>query len=157
MHCLAPRPRKPLCALALALACAATPARADDALWVNLGGFTHHANQDKDYNENNLGLGVEYRVHPDATLMAGMFANSVYRNTHYVAVNWQPRSLGGWKLGAAVGLMNGYPGIARGGTFVAAVPMASYEGPRVGLNVGLIPSVGRMDGALVLQLKFRLN
>jgi hypothetical protein len=165
MHCPAPRPHPHLRALTLVLACLATPAWADapaetapdDALWINLGGFTHHANQSKDYNENNLGLGLEYRVHPDATLMVGMFANSVRQNTNYVAVNWQPGALGDWKLGAAIGLMNGYPGIARGGSFVAVVPMASYEGQHFGLNVGLIPTVGRVDGALVLQLKFRLR
>ncbi|MDR7305818.1 hypothetical protein [Rhodoferax saidenbachensis] len=128
------------------------------ALWVNLGGFSSHVNRDKDYNENNVGMGVEYRLQPDVALMAGAFNNSIRQTTTYAAVSWQPLSLGGWKLGAALGVMNGYPGIAHGGAFLAALPMASYEGTRFGMNLGLIPSINnKVDGAFVIQLKFRMR
>lgn len=127
------------------------------ALWGNLGGFSSHANRDKDYNENNVGLGLEYQLQPDVALMAGTFNNSVRQTTSYAAVNWLPLSLGSWKLGLVAGVMNGYPGIENGGAFLAALPMASYEGARFGVNLGLIPTVDRVDGALVVQLKFRLR
>lgn len=124
-------------------------------LWVNVGGFSRHFARNKNYNESNLGLGIEYRINPEVSVMAGTYYNSVRRTTTYGAVNWQPLSLGDWKIGAMVGVMNGYPAVKRGGTFFAAVPMATYEGTRFGLNVGIIPTTSQVDGALVLQFKVR--
>ena len=133
------------------------PAWAQGPVWVNIGGFSRHFVRGKGYNENNLGLGLELRTSDAVSLMAGYYVNSMRRDTQYAAVNWQPWTLGGWRLGAAVGVMNGYPAVARGGTFFAALPMASYEGARFGVNVGLIPSIKDVDGALVIQFKMRLR
>lgn len=127
------------------------------ALWLNVGGFSRHFDRQSGHNENNLGLGLEYRTSDELSFMAGSYHNSVRKNTHYAAVNWQPWSMGSFKLGAAVGLMNGYPAMNRGGTFFAALPMATYEGRRFGVNIGLIPSMKDVDGAVILQFKMRLN
>ena len=126
-------------------------------LWLNVGGFSRHFNRQANHNENNVGLGLEYRTGSDLSFMAGSYHNSVRKNTTYAAVNWQPLSMGAFKLGAAVGLMNGYPAMNRGGTFFAALPMASYEGRRFGVNLGLIPSMKDVNGAVILQFKVRLN
>ena len=126
-------------------------------VWLNVGGFSRHFNRQANHNENNLGLGLEYRTSSELSFMAGSYHNSVRKNTHYAAVNWQPWSMGSFKLGAAVGLMNGYPAMNRGGTFFAALPMATYEGRRFGVNLGLIPSMKDVDGAVILQFKMRLN
>lgn len=161
------RPRLPhshLYAWAVALVCTVPAAWAQEppeeappsALWVNAGALTYHSNQSKGYNENNHGLGVEYQFRPDTSVMVGSFYNSVRRDTHYAAVNWQPIALGDWKLGMAVGVMNGYPAVKSGNYFVAALPMVSYEGKRFGVNLSLIPNVAKIDGALVVQVKFRL-
>lgn len=127
------------------------------ALWLNVGGFSRHFDRQAGHNENNLGLGIEYRTSSELSFMAGSYYNSVRKNTTYAAVNWQPWSMGSFKLGAAVGLMNGYPAMNRGGTFFAALPMATYEGRRFGVNLGLIPSMKDVDGAVILQFKVRLN
>jgi hypothetical protein len=126
-------------------------------LWLNVGGFSRHFDRQANHNENNVGLGLEYRTSSELSFMAGSYHNSVRKNTTYAAVNWQPLSMGSFKLGAAVGLMNGYPAMNRGGTFFAALPMASYEGRRFGVNLGLIPSMKDVDGAVILQFKVRLN
>ena len=126
-------------------------------LWLNVGGFSRHFHRNAGYNENNLGLGIEYRTSPDISYMAGSYYNSVRKNTAYAAVNWQPWTVGSFKLGAAVGLMNGYPAMNRGGNFFAALPMATYEGQRFGLNIGLIPSIKNVDGAVIVQFKVRVN
>ena len=126
-------------------------------LWLNVGGFSRHFHRDAGYNENNLGIGIEYRTSPELSYMAGSYYNSVRKNTAYAAVNWQPWMVGPFKLGAAVGLMNGYPAMNRGGHFFAALPMATYEGERFGLNVGLIPSIKNVDGAVIVQFKLRVN
>ncbi|WP_332743200.1 hypothetical protein [Hydrogenophaga sp.] len=126
-------------------------------LWLNVGGFSRHFKRQNGYNENNLGLGLEYRTSPEVSFMAGSYYNSVHKNTTYAAVNWQPWTLGPFKIGAAVGLMDGYPSMNRGGNFFAALPMASYEGRRFGINVGLIPSIKNVDGAVIVQFKVRVN
>lgn len=138
-------------------ALAETPPAAPGALWGNLGAFSTHLDRDKHYNEDNVGLGLEYRLRPDMGLMAGAFHNSLRQTSSYVALHWLPLSWGSWRLGAVAGVMNGYPGMENGGPFLAALPMASYEGTRFGLNLGLIPHVDRVDGALFLQLKLRLR
>lgn len=128
-----------------------------NALWINVGGFSRHFDRQSGHNENNFGLGLEYRTSEELSFMAGSYRNSVRKNTTYAAVNWQPWSMGSFKLGAAVGLMNGYPAMNRGGTFFAALPMATYEGRRFGVNLGLIPSIKDVNGAVILQFKMRLN
>jgi len=125
--------------------------------WVNLGGFSRHFASNKGYNENNLGLGLEYRTSPELSYMAGAYYNSVRKTTSYAAVNWQPWQLGPVKLGAALGVMNGYPSLANGGSFFAALPMATIEGRHFGINLGVVPSIGKVDGAVILQFKLRLN
>ncbi len=126
-------------------------------LWLNVGGFSRHLQRSAGHNENNLGLGLEYRTSPEISFMAGSYYNSVRKNTTYAAVNWQPWTMGPFKIGAAVGLMNGYPAMNRGGNFFAALPMATYEGRRFGINVGLIPSIKNVDGAVIVQFKVRVN
>lgn len=158
------------CALLAALTLAAPAALAESSsttldlasasssqLWLNVGGFSRHFKRQNGYNENNLGLGIEYRTSPEISYMAGSYYNSVRKNTTYAAVNWQPWSMGAFKLGAAVGLMNGYPAMNRGGNFFAALPMVTYEGRRFGINVGLIPSIKNVDGAVIVQFKVRMN
>lgn len=125
-------------------------------VWLNVGGFSRHFSRNKGYNESNLGLGVEYRTSPEISYMAGAYYNSVRKTTSYAAVNWQPLSIGPLKLGAAIGVMDGYPSMASGGTFFAAMPLATWEGKRYGINFGVIPSIGKVDGAVIVQFKLRV-
>ncbi len=124
-------------------------------MWVNVGGFSRHFARNKGYNESNFGLGVEYRLNPDVSVMAGSYYNSIRRTTTYATVNWQPYRVGEIKVGALAGLMDGYPSVARGGKFFMAVPMLTYEGRRVGVNFGIIPSTTNVDSALFMQFKVR--
>lgn len=141
--------------LALCGASAALADAGEGEVWVNVGGFSSHFNSSKNYNENNAGIGVEYRFSAQTALMAGSYYNSVRNTTTYAAVNWQPYVLGGWKMGLAAGLMDGYPGIVRGGTFFAALPFMTYEGKQLGVNLGIIPDMPKVNGAVVVQFKIR--
>lgn len=159
-----PRVSTPALLLALALPVGATAAHADDGtpaatppeVWINLGGFSRHFDRRADYNERNFGFGIEWRHSAEVAVMAGVYDNSLGKPSQYAAVNWQPWQIGPVKLGAALGVLNGYPGIERGGTFFAALPMATIEGKRFGVNLGLIPSMKNVDGAVLLQFKIRL-
>ncbi|MBX3608887.1 MAG: hypothetical protein KF871_03245 [Hydrogenophaga sp.] len=134
----------------------ASAAASKPEIWINVGGFSRHFNRSANYNESNLGFGIEWRHNPEVAVMAGVYDNSLGKPSQYAAVNWQPWHIGPVKLGAAIGLLNGYPAIERGGTFFAALPMATIEGRRFGVNLGLIPSIGDVDGALLLQFKMKL-
>lgn len=125
-------------------------------VWLNVGGFSRHFSRSSGYNENNLGLGAEYRTSPEVSYMAGAYYNSVRKTTSYVAMNWQPWAVGPIRFGGTLGVMNGYPSLAKGGTFFAALPMATWEGKRYGVNVGIIPSIGKVDGAVIVQFKLRV-
>jgi hypothetical protein len=159
-----PRVSTPALLLALALPLGATTAQADEAapaatppeVWINVGGFSRHFDRSSQYNERNFGFGIEWRHSSEVAVMAGVYDNSLGKPSQYAAVNWQPWQIGPVKLGAALGVLNGYPGIERGGTFFAALPMASIEGKRFGINLGLIPSMKNVDGAVLLQFKIRL-
>lgn len=126
-------------------------------VWLNLGGLSRHFSRAAGFNENNLGLGAEYRTSPEVSYMAGAYYNSVRKTTSYLAVNWQPLSFGDLRVGAAVGVMNGYPSQSKGGAFFAALPLASWEGKRFGINFGLIPSVGDIAGAVIVQFKVKVH
>ncbi len=126
-------------------------------VWINVGGFSRHFHRGSGYNENNLGLGAEYRTSAEVSFMVGAYDNSVRKTTSYLAVNWQPWSLGPINFGGTVGVMNGYPSLAKGGVFFAALPMATWEGKRYGVNVGLVPSIGKVDGAVIVQFKLRVS
>ncbi len=137
----------------------ASPAETPEQLWVHAGALSFHPNQDKHYNGNNLGLGLEYRLRPDLTLMAGGFSNSLNRDSVYLAMGYQPWTVDAWRFGVAVGVMNGYSRLGQEQVFPAAISVATYEGKRFGVNVGLIPDIAAagVDGALVLQFKLRLR
>lgn len=127
-----------------------------DELWINTGGFSKHF-QDNGRNETNLGLGAEYRFHEDMSVMVGYHKNSLSLRTRYAAVNYQPLNIGSVKIGASIGVMDGYPAVNKGGVFFAALPMVTYEGNRFGANFGVIPNIPskHVEGAFVLQLKFK--
>lgn len=125
-------------------------------LWINFGGFSSHFHRDRGYNENNTGLGLEYRLDTNTALMVGGYYNSVRKNTSYIGINYQPLEFLKGKVGFVVGVMDGYPAMKQGGVFFVALPMATWEGRHWGLNVGLIPEVSNVDGAVVFQIKFRL-
>lgn len=141
---------------AASTASALDPDATQGEVWLNVGGFSRHFSRGGGYNENNLGLGAEYRTSPEVSYMAGAYYNSVRKTTTYAALNWQPWTVGPLKIGATVGVMDGYPSLAKGGTFFAAVPMATWEGKRYGINVGIIPSIGKVDGAVIVQFKLRV-
>lgn len=126
-------------------------------LWINTGGFSKHF-EDNGRNEVNLGLGAEYRFRDDLSVMVGYHKNSLDLRTRYAAVNYQPFEMGPFKIGASIGVMDGYPMKSEGKGFFAVLPMVTYEGDRFGANFGVIPDIPsqHVEGAVVLQLKFRM-
>lgn len=151
-------------ALALSLlplaAQAATPGTDDDdigALWLNAGFYAYHFQKDRHLNNRASGFGAEYRVSETGAIAAGGYHNSNWGYSNYLGYYWRPLRLGPVRLGAVLVAVNGYPGTRHGGWFAAALPTASVEYHRIGLNVYFIPSYqNSVNGSITLQLKLRI-
>ena len=126
-------------------------------LWIDSGFLTAHFNRDKDLNGENHGLGAEYRFSNTLSATAGRFYNSDRAWSSYAGVIWQPWTIGPVRVGAAIAGFNGYPHMREGGWFPAAIPTATIEYRRVGVNIGVVPSYkDRLYGGISVQLKFKL-
>jgi hypothetical protein len=168
-HCRTASFRTPFWRVAaLALAGFGSVAHADDLftkiesrplaeLWLNPGLQSYHFNREKGFNNNNYGFGAEYRFSTVTSATAGRFYNSDRYYSNYAGFYYQPYAIGPVRVGAVVGVFNGYPRFHDGGWFLAAVPMLSYEYGRVGLNVAIVPSFGdKLHGAIGFQLKLKV-
>lgn len=126
--------------------------------WVNAGFYSRHFQRDKGLNDSNPGLGVEYRASTVTSYTAGRFYNSDRDYSNYAGVYYQPIAIGPIRFGAVIGAFDGYPKMREGGWFLAAIPVASIEGERLGLNVAIVPTYkDRLYGAVSFQLKLRLG
>lgn len=144
--------------------CLCTAGDADDGKWwVAATVASKHINTNKnlaqeEFNERNPGIGVEYHHSQDVILMAGEYRNSVYRTTWYAVAGYTPIRIGFVSIGAAAGLITGYPAYNDGKAAPAAVGLVRMEGERIGANVILIPPIKAKfytPLTLGLQLKYR--
>ncbi len=130
-------------------------------VWLNPGIYSQHFDSGKGLRNNNIGFGGEVMLSNDHILLAGSFINSNRARTHYAGYEWRPLH---WKFsgvdvgaGIVLGAFDGYPNYREGAWFVAPLPMLSIEGRRLGVNLGIIPTVkNRFDGALAVQVKLRV-
>ena len=126
-------------------------------LWINPGMYSYHYDKSQSFNNNNIGVGAEYRFSTVASITIGGFKNSNSTHSNYVGIYWQPISLGPVNIGVVGGGFNGYASTNNGGWFPAIFPAATIEGKWVGANMFFIPTVGdRVHGAISLQLKLKV-
>ncbi|WP_395408170.1 hypothetical protein ACHMW6_16605 [Pseudoduganella sp. UC29_106] len=126
-------------------------------LWLNAGFYSRHFQRDKGLDDTNPGWGAEYRFSTVASATAGRFHNSDRTMSNYAGIYYQPWSIGPFRLGAVIGGFNGYPKMRDGGWFLAAIPVASVEYQRVGVNFAIVPTYKeRLHGAFTVQLKLKL-
>ena len=93
---------------------------------------------------------------PDFSLGSEDESFSVFRTRGHAILNWQPFSIGGWRLGASMGVMRDLPGTVPGTTW-ATFPMAAYEGDQVRVNLGLLPPRGTRDAMLLMRFTVPLR
>jgi hypothetical protein len=153
---------------ALLLCLAAPLAHADDLFakvdaapksegWIDSGFLTAHFNRGKNLNGENHGLGAEYKFSGTMSAAVGRFYNSDREYSTYAGVIWQPYAIGPVRIGAALAAFNGYPHMREGGWFPAAIPTATWEYKRFGVNLGVVPSYkDRLYGGISVQVKFKL-
>jgi hypothetical protein len=141
------------------------PAR-DPEWWVDVNVASYHFGSADAYlgpgehfNQSNYGAGVEVEWQPRHGASMGYYRNSVYEDSWYALYHYTPIPLGRHvRLGAMVGLVNGYPGYNDGHAAPAGALVAKIEYRRVGANLIYLPHVpGSTPNTLGLQLKFRLD
>ena len=127
-------------------------------IWLNPGWYSLHFDRDRNLEDANPGLGLEYRYSTVYALTAGFFRNSDRRRSRYIGGYWQPLAFGPLRLGAAFGLIDGYPRMRDGGWFPTLVPTVSVESGRLGASVMVVPGYkDRLYAAVSLQLRLRLR
>lgn len=131
---------------------------APDQIWINVGFYSQHFDQDKGLRNSNPGFGIEYRLDQKWSTTAGRYINSNDRYSNYIGAYYKPWTIGSWRLGVVGGAFNGYPNAYNGGWFPALLPVASWESGRIGMNVVLVPPMkDRLYGAITLQMKFKVS
>ena len=82
-----------LAALGLALVVGQAAAAGDPELpqvWLNAGLHSYHFNRNKDYREQNWGLGAEVLLAPDRAVLVGTYLNSENARSHCIGYEWRP-------------------------------------------------------------------
>ncbi len=124
---------------------------------MNAGLISHHLKTNQAFNNDNHCYGIEYRYSTTQGISAGRFYNSVRKDTQYVVWSWQPVQFGVLHLGIMMGGIDGYPNMNNGGWFLAALPVATIEYQRFGVNFTVIPTIqDRIYGVASIQLKIKL-
>jgi len=125
-------------------------------IWLNPGFYSYHFQRSKGLNDNNIGLGGEYRYSTTGSISLGVYQNSDRLTSRYVGWYWQPLAVGSVRVGAVVGLIDGYHTWS-GDWFIAAIPAASIEYKNIGANLLLIPSYqNKIYGSVTFQLRIRV-
>lgn len=129
-----------------------------EELWLNPGFYSYHFETDKNFDNNNLGLGAEYRYSTINSVTIGRFHNSDRQISSYAAWYWQPLELDTIRLGGLIGLIDGYPKAFNGYWFPMLLPVASYEYKNLGINLTVVPTYQDVvHGSISLQLKLRIH
>ena len=126
-------------------------------LWLNPGFYSYHFQKNKGLSNSNFGLGAEYRYSTVSSVTLGVLGNSDHQTSHYVGWYWRPLGLGHARLGAVVGIIDGYPKMLDGGWFLAAIPTVSIDYKNVGANLMIVSGYkDKLLGSISLQLKLRV-
>jgi len=126
-------------------------------IWLSTGFKTWHFDNGLGLNGHNPGWGIDYRFSTTVSATGGRFFNSDRYDSSYLGLSWHPLTAGAFRFGMFAGLLDGYPRMEDGGTFLATVPAVSVEYGRVGANLIIIPTIqDRLYGGISLQLKLKL-
>lgn len=127
-------------------------ANADDieGMWLTTGEWSRHNDESKhQYRQNNTGIGVQFDLNSDQSVVAGYYNNSIHRETVYMGMTYTPFHLGDAKFGVVGAMATGYcqyvPAVPIGGAY------ATYEQGRFGVGFMWLPTV-----VMAVNLKIRL-
>lgn len=139
-------------ALLLSLTLLGSNAMADEDKrgWLMSGFLSKHLNPDKEYNEENHGIG--YKTHDG--YLAGIYRNSLDKNSVYAGKEFQSDPVLNDKLRLAIvlGLVSGY----NKPVTPLALPEVLYGNKEHELALGFVPPIKKVTpGTLALQYRKR--
>jgi hypothetical protein len=76
--------------------------KSKNEVWVNPGMYSYHFQKDQNLNNNNWGIGLEYRFNSVASATIGNFKNSDNDRSSYAGIYYQPIAIGPIKLGVVM-------------------------------------------------------
>ena len=122
--------------------------------WITSTVRSHHF-KDRNYEESNLGIGIERSLFGNTSLALGVYRNSERRDSLYGAAVWCPVYLqkNNWRGCGLAGGVTGYSDTVA----PLAGAVLSYEGKEWGTNLLILPNK-RGDftaGVIALQIKRR--
>ncbi|MBP2654658.1 MAG: hypothetical protein H6Q73_2227 [Firmicutes bacterium] len=125
---------------------------AENSMAVSVPVFTRHfPSSSSDLNEHNHGVGLEYILRKDVAVTAGVFNNSLRKDTAYVGVIYTPFRVVGLHTGIVLGfdLSGGYNSINPVKPIIGALHFATGNGSPIGFNIDVLPGGGNKNGDLV--------
>ncbi|MDR3563459.1 MAG: hypothetical protein P4N59_18765 [Negativicutes bacterium] len=137
--------------LFLSLLCGVVQA-AENSMAVTLPVFTRHfPRSSPGLNEHNHGLGLEYTVQKDVAVTAGLFNNSLRKDTFYAGVVYTPLRVFGLHTGFAVGLdlSGGYNSVNPVKPVIGSLRFATGNESSLGFNIDILPGGGNKNGDVV--------
>lgn len=172
--------------IALTLAMPATPAFAEQAIYLHTGGVSKHFDSKRsngqDYNENHKNIGFEYEA--DFTLLEEYFEesgwlqgdyyfnivaqhmdNSIDEDSSIYGVGWKRKWNLDWdedwkfSIGGLFGFQNGYPKLNKrssGRYLPIALPIAELTYKRVGVYGTCVPEI-YSSGFCFVGFKFKVH
>ena len=117
------------------------------------GGLSYHIPRGHEFNEVNLGLGLEYRWTEHTAVSFGFFRNSNNRNSRYVLAQYHPWEFNGVRFGVTGGIVNGYSGLRNGKFGPIAMPSFSVQWKHAGINVAIVPPTKINSAAFFVGIK----
>lgn len=141
----------------LLIAAVGVVAKAVAETWAVVTVASWHYASEKDYEENNYGLGFEHPVSENLRLASGVYRNSHRRDSLYFGLAWAPLRFENWRGGLAAMLVGGYETKENQELLKALFPVISYEEKRFGINIPLIPETKYNAGLVALQLKWKFQ
>jgi hypothetical protein len=149
--------------VAVALGLLPATAKADQSdVWGSVMVRAYHSDRNAGYNENTLGIGIEYQpTDTPLRMVAGTYNNSFRRQSVYAGVTWLPVKLGPVNFGLMGGTISGYERYDYGFGPMAA-GLVVLEGKKYGANLMVVPPVpsavaGAPTWTFGLQLKYKIK
>jgi hypothetical protein len=127
---------------------AAPPADAGVRDWILSGFYSKHFSNDRQLNDANTGAFFEHDFARNWGLLAGIYKNSGYVESKFVAATWQPLHAGPVSLGVLFGGITGYVQLGHGRLSPGALPLLSAGNEIVKANAYCVPPVIKTAAAL---------
>lgn len=123
-------------------------------IWLDVPLKSHHSDAGyykggelKEFNENNIGLGVAYGLNNNVELIAGGYRNSYYKSSFYAGSDFHTSSKRTVRVGISAGVISGYPEGC-----LALLPNVVFSTKPVRVKIGWYPKYKNSTSAVSISI-----